>query len=101
MSKKSSAFAKFSAAVHRGVDLRDKRDAAVKAAAAALATLESIVESGTANQADIDAAEVEYEAKVGVLIDADKTMSVACDDMMTECYAAVLADAKPKNMPKA
>jgi hypothetical protein len=44
--KTPDAFAKFTLAVRRGVDLRDKRDAALKAAAAALSALEAMVESG-------------------------------------------------------
>jgi hypothetical protein len=99
--KKPNAFAKFTAAVHRGVDLRDKRDAALKAAAAALAALEAMVESGTATRKDIDATEVEYEAKVDILVELDKTMGLACDDIVTECYTAVLVDANSEGMAKA
>jgi hypothetical protein len=99
--KKPNAFAKFMAAVHRGVDLRDKRDAALKAAAAALATLEAMVDSDTATQAEINATGVEYGAKVDVLVELDTTMGVACDDIVTECYTAVLADANPEGMAKA
>jgi hypothetical protein len=99
--KKPNAFAKFMAAVHRGVDLRDKRDAALKAAAAALATLEAIVDSDTATQAEINATEVEYEAKVDVLVELDTTMGAACDHIATECYTAVLADANPEGMANA
>jgi hypothetical protein len=99
--KKPNAFVKFTAAVRRGVDLRDKRDAALKVAAAALATLEAMVESGTATRKDIDAAEVEYEAKVDILVELDTTMGVACDDMVTECYTAVLAHTNPEAMAKA
>jgi hypothetical protein len=99
--KQPNAFAKFTSAVHRGVDLRDKRDAALKAAATALSTLEAMVESATATRKDIDDAEVEYEAKVVVLIELNTTMGVACDDIVTECYTAVLVDAKPEDMAKA
>ena len=101
LKKTPNAFAKFTAAVHRGVDLRDKRDAALKAAAAALATLEATMESDTATRDDIDAAEVEYEEKVGLLVELNTTMGVACDDMVTECYIAVLADTDPEDMAKA
>ena len=69
LKKTPNAFAKFTAAVHRGVDLRDKRDAALKAAAAALATLEATMESDTATRDDFDAAKVEYEETVVVLVD--------------------------------
>jgi hypothetical protein len=99
--KKPDAFAKLEAAVHHGVDLRDKRDAALKMAAEALTALEAMVESGTATQQDINAAEVEYEAKVDVLIELNTTMGVACDDMKTECYAAVLVVSNPEKMAKA
>jgi hypothetical protein len=99
--KKPNAFVKFTAAVHRGVGLRDKRDAALKAAAATLATLEAMVESGAATRKDIDAVEVEYEAKVVALVELNTTMGVACDDIVTECYTAVLADNNPEDMAKA
>jgi hypothetical protein len=96
--KKLSAFL---TAVHRGVDLRDKRDAALKVAAAELAMLEAMVESGTATRKEIDAAEVEYEAKVAALVELNTTMGVACDDIITECYNAVLAHSNPEEMAKA
>lgn len=59
-----------------------------------------MVESGTATRKDIDAAEVEYEAKVDVLIELETTMGAACDDIVTECYTAVLA-IPPEEMAKA
>jgi ABC-type nitrate/sulfonate/bicarbonate transport system substrate-binding protein len=92
--KKPNVFAKFTAAVHRGVDLRDKRDAALKVAARRSPRLRP-------TQAEINAAEVEYEAKVDVLVELDTTMGVACDDIVTECYTAVLADANSEDMAKA
>lgn len=97
---KPNAFASFTAAVQRGVVLRDKRDAALKAAAAALATLEAMVES-CADHGEINAAEVEYEAKVSVLVELNTMMSFACDDIVSECYTAVLADANPVSMARA
>jgi hypothetical protein len=97
---KPDALASFTAAVHRGVDLRDKRDAALKTAAAALATLEAMVES-CADQGEIDAAEVEYEATVSALVELNTTMSLACDDMVSEGYKAVLVAANPVSMARA
>jgi hypothetical protein len=47
------------------------------------------VESGTATRHDIDTAEVEYEAKVKILIELNTTMGVACDDIVTECVLAI------------
>jgi hypothetical protein len=99
--KKPNAFAKLKATVRRGVDLRDKRDAALKVAAAALVTLEAMLEAGSATRKEIDAAEVEYEAKVDILVELEKTMGVACDDIVTECYTAVLAHANPEEIAKA
>jgi hypothetical protein len=99
--QKTDPFAKFRTACRRARDFGDKRDAALKVAAAALATLETTVESDTATQADIDAAEVEYEAKVDVLVELNTTMSAACDDFVSEGFAAVLVEANPEEMHKA
>jgi hypothetical protein len=97
---KANAFANFTAAVHCAVELRDKRDAALKAAAATLATLEAMVES-CADQGDIKAAEVEYEAKVDVLVKLDTRTGLACDNIVSGCYTAVLANANPAVMARA
>jgi diphthamide biosynthesis methyltransferase len=102
--KSSKALANFKAAVLHTVDffdLRDKRNDALKEAAAALAALEAMVESGTATRKDIEAAEVGYEAKVAELIDLSTKTSKACGDLMTECYTAVLAGTNLEDMAKA
>jgi len=57
----------FKTAVGCFVDLRDGRDVALKKAAAALDKLEATMDSDIATQADIDAAEIEYEKKGGRL----------------------------------
>jgi hypothetical protein len=98
--KKTNPLAKLRAACRRAADFRDKRDAALKVAAAALTTLEATVESDTATQDDIDAVEVEYEDKVNVLIGLDTTMSAACYDCVSE-GAAALGVANPVEVAKA
>jgi Asp/Glu/hydantoin racemase len=60
-----------------------------------------MVESGTTTRKEIDATEVEYEAKVVVLVELNTTMGLACDDIVTECYTAVLVDANSEDMAKA
>ena len=47
--KQSDPFAKLKTAVDHYADLRDERDAALKTAAAALATLEATMDSDTRN----------------------------------------------------
>jgi hypothetical protein len=96
-----NAFAKVHAAVRHGVDLRDQRDDALKSAAAALAILEAMVESGTVDQADINAAEGAYEAKVDALVKLETAMKAACNEMVAQCYTAVLVSTDRNNMPKA
>ena len=99
--KQPNPLAKLRAACRRVADFRGKRDAALKVAAAALATLETTVESDTASQDDINAVELEYEDKVNVLIELDTTMSAACYDCVSEGFAAVLVEANPEEMLKA
>jgi hypothetical protein len=99
--KKNSAFTHLRAVVRQGVELRDQRDAALKAAAAALHTLEAMVASDSANQTDRDVAEDEYESKVKALIELDNTLSATCGNMLCECYTAILASVDPNNLPKA
>jgi hypothetical protein len=98
--KKPDPLAKFRAASRRVFDLRDERDAALKVAAAALATLEATVESDTAIQDDINAIEVEYEDKVNVLVELDTMINAACDVCVSE-GAAALGVANPKEIAKA
>jgi hypothetical protein len=98
--KKSEALAKFSAMIRGVCDIRDKRDAALKVAAAALATLEATAESDTATQADLDAAEVVYEDQFDALIELNTTMSASCDDVVRE-GAALLGRSLPEEMAKA
>ena len=98
--KNPNALAKFKAAVLYTVDLRDKRDDSLKEAAAALAALEALVESGAIGK-DIDTAEHEYEAKVDLLAELETALNRACGDMVTECYTAVLAHNNPEDMAKA
>ena len=67
MSKlKTSRMAKFEAAVDLFVCNRDKRDAALKVTAAALAELDALVDSAT--EAEIAAAENDFEDKFDKLV---------------------------------
>src|SRR5258706_16187954 len=98
--KKSEALAKFRAEVRGVCDVRDKRDAALKVAAAALATLEATAESDTVTQADLDAAEVVYEDQFDALIELNTTLSASCHDMVRE-GAGLLGRGLPDEMAKA
>jgi hypothetical protein len=82
--KKAKLVAKFRAEVRGVCDVRDKRDAALKVAAAALATLEATAESDTATKADLDAAEVLYEDQFDVLVELNTTLSASCQEMVKE-----------------
>jgi hypothetical protein len=97
----NSPLANFKTAVRRCVQLRDKRDAALKAAAASLSQLEAMVDSATVTDAEVDAAEVEFEQKVGALVELDRTLSTACDGALTETHLTVLKVVNAKNMAKA
>jgi hypothetical protein len=99
--KQSDPFAKLKTAVDHYADLRDERDAALKTAAAALATLEATMDSDTATQADIDAAELEYEGKVAAFVGLDTAVSAAWDSSMAEAHTAVLTVTNPEDMAKA
>jgi len=99
--KQPNPFAKLKTTVGRYVDFRGERDAALKTAAAALAKLEATIDSDIATQADIDAAEVEYEKKVDELVELDTTLSAACDTILAEFPTAVLTVANPEDMAKA
>jgi hypothetical protein len=81
--------------------LRDERDVALKTAAAALATLEATMDSDTATQADINAAELEYEEKVAAFVELDTTVSAARASFVAEGYTAVLTVTNPEDMAKA
>jgi hypothetical protein len=98
--KTPKALAKFKAAILHTVDLRDKRDDALKEAAAALAALEAMVESDAIGK-DIDSAEDEYERKVDVFAELETALNRACGDMVAECYTAVLTSNNPEDMAKA
>ncbi len=87
--------------VRRWVHLRDERDAALKAAAASLAQLEAMVDSGAVTAADVDAAEAEFEDKVAAFVELDKTLSAACDCVVTESHIAFLTVVETKNLAKA
>src|SRR4051794_23182859 len=96
--QKTDPFAKLETAVGRCVDLRDKRDAALKTAAAALTRLEAMVDSDTATQAEINATEVEYEDRVDAFIGLATTLSAACDSVVAESNIAVLTVIKPEEV---
>jgi len=97
--KQSEVPAKFRAMVRGVRDIRDKRDAALKVAAAALAALEITAESDTATQADLNTAEVVYEDQFDVLIELNTTLSASVDDMVLE--GAALRRGLPDEMAKA
>jgi hypothetical protein len=59
------------------------------------------MDSDTATQADIDAAEVEYEEKVAAFVELDTTVSAAWASFLAEGYTAVLSAANPEDMAKA
>jgi hypothetical protein len=98
--QRTDPFAKLETAVGRCVDLRDKRDAALKTAAAALTRLEAMVASDTATQAEINATEVEYEDQVDAFVELAKTLSAACDSAVVESRLSVLTALEPQGMPK-
>jgi hypothetical protein len=60
-----------------------------------------MVESDTAIEADVNAAEVEFEKKVEAFVELNKTLSAACDTVLSESYLGVLTLTMPKNMAKA
>jgi hypothetical protein len=99
--KRPNPFGKFKADVDRYADLRDERDAALKIAAAALALLETTMDSDIATQADIGSAELEYEGKVELLFDLAEAVRAACAIMVAESKTAVLNAMDPKTMPQA
>jgi hypothetical protein len=99
--KMPNPFAEVQTAVGRCVHLRNERDAALKAAAASLAQLEAMVDSDTVTDAEVDAAEVEFEKKVDAFVELDKTLSTACDGVLAESHLAVLNVIEAKNMAKA
>jgi hypothetical protein len=99
--KQPNPFGKLKAVVDRCVDLRDERDAALKIAAAALAALETTMDSDIANQADIDAAEREYEGKVELFFDLENAVRAAAGIMVAESEIAVSNVTDPKAMPQA
>jgi hypothetical protein len=99
--KKSQASAKIRSMCRRACDLRDERDAALKVAAAALATLEITVASETVAQADIDATERVYEDEVAALIGLNTTLEAACDDFVREGASLLLGRSLPDELAKA
>jgi hypothetical protein len=54
-----------------------------------------------ATQADIDAAELEYEGKVAAFVGLDTAVSAAWDSSMAEAHTAVLTVTNPEDMAKA
>jgi hypothetical protein len=72
-----------------------------KTAAVSLAQLEAMVDSDTATNAEIDAAEVEFEKTVHAFVELDKTLGAACDRALAECRLGFLTVIEAKNMAKA
>jgi hypothetical protein len=99
--KRPNPFGKLKTDVDRYADLRDERDAALKIAAVALAALEAMMDSDVATQADIGAAELEYEGKVELLFDLAKVVRDALAVVVAESQTAVLTSMDPKAMPQA
>jgi hypothetical protein len=60
-----------------------------------------MVDSDTATDAEVDAAEVEYEKTVAAFVEFDKTLSAACDSALAESQLAMLTVIEGKNMAKA
>jgi hypothetical protein len=87
-------------AVRRCAAFRDERDAALKTAAAALAQLEAIVDSDTATEAEVEAAEDEYEEKVDLLVKVDTALTADFEGMLAVIRTA-LTGAKPEDVRKA
>jgi hypothetical protein len=97
----NNSFSNVKTALGRCVQFRDERDAALKTAAASLAQLEAMVDSDTATDAEVNAAEVEYERTVLAFVELDKTLSAACADALAESHLAMLTVIEGKNMAKA
>jgi hypothetical protein len=96
--KKHRSLQSFSAVqtlVRRCVDLRERRDVALKTAFKSLTQLETMATSISATDADLDAAESEYEEKVDALVELDKEYQTACGGVMPEVHSAILNSVKP------
>jgi hypothetical protein len=98
---RNNPFPNLKTAFSRCAQSRGERDAALKTAAASLAQLEAMVDSDTATDAEVDAAEVEYEKAVAAFVELDKTLSAACDSALAESHLAMLTVIEAKNMAKA
>jgi hypothetical protein len=99
--KNPNPFAKVKTALGRCTHFRDERDAALKTAAASLAQLEAMVDSDAATDAEVNAAEVEFEKKVDAFVELDKALSAACDSALAECHVGALTLIEAKTMAKA
>jgi hypothetical protein len=97
----NNPFPNLKTALSRCVHFRDQRDAALKTAAASLAQLEAMVDFDTATDAEVNAAEVEYEKTVAAFVELDKTLSTACEGTLAESHLAMLTLIEAKNMAKA
>jgi hypothetical protein len=81
--------------VRRCVDLRERRDVALKEAFKSLTQLETMAVSILATDAELDATESAYEEKVDALVELDKEYQTACDSVMPEVHLAILNGLKP------
>jgi hypothetical protein len=97
----NNPFANLETALSRCAHFRDERDAALKTAAVSLAQLEAMVDSDTATNAEIDAAETEFEKTVHAFVELDKSLGAACDSALAECRLGFLTVIEAKNMAKA
>jgi hypothetical protein len=97
----NNPFPNLKTAFSRCVHFRDERDAALKTAAASLARLEAMVGSETVTEAEVDAAEIEYEKTVAAVIELDKTLSAACEGAQADFHLAMLTVIEAKIMAKA
>jgi hypothetical protein len=84
---KPNPMAKVRPAAVRCARSRDKRDAALKAAAAALAELEATIDSDSATEVEVEAAENEYEEKVDLLVKVDTALTADFEAMLAAIRA--------------
>ena len=99
--KQLNPFGKLKTDVDRYAELREERDAALKTAAVALAALDAAIDSDVATQADVDAAQLEYEGTVELLFDLAKVVRATLAVVVAESQTAVLQSLDPKVMPQA
>jgi hypothetical protein len=97
---KTTSMAKVRSAAVRCARSRDRRNATLKAAAAALTELEVAIDSDSATELEVEAAENEYEEKVDLLVTEDTALTSDFEAMLATIRSA-LSGAKPEDVSKA